>query len=503
MHNAILETIIARASSLKEEDLDSWILPQTAEYYQSRIDSHGARVYGPQSFNDVARKSFRASSQGVLRNALMTFLFRAEHWKNGRNIDRYLRTCLKRHADHTYWDQTSAKKATLLVCPACREYGAKVFLIAEAKLWRCPNCTSEIDRLEDEVKKAKRPDDINGYKARLGVHKMFALHTRRGFRCPNDKCSRFIPESVNGQFGISCPYSDCDFFGSTEALAKMSHPSALTHRATVSLDAPLMSRDGTSDRCRKIGDFLAHENVSADEKICLNQRFKREYDTLMDVINSQIALVKRMNARGTYKQKLLMYEAFRKMCEQHPEEMVSYLVHLRQSADFPIQARIFQMYVTLTENALPFTLERYGEEVDILSISDPNLGIFKDGISTFDGDVNAKGVISNNTIETYTGNRQFKLHGACFIGKIVDVIDRKTKKSLLNHVKSFSFVQIDMDEKIEPGTHVTVTHFRIPPHYEMWSLVFLQRIRRNIVDKVYFRLNGRKRIVGGDKKAVA
>ena len=55
-----------------------------------------------------------------------------------------------------------------------------------------------------------------------------------------------------------------------------------------------------------------------------------------------------------------------------------------------------------------------------------------------------------------------------------------------------------MDKSVEPGTPVIVKHFRILPHYEMHSLVYLQRVRRAIVDSVYFRLNKKKRKVKGD-----
>jgi len=50
-----------------------------------------------------------------------------------------------------------------------------------------------------------------------------------------------------------------------------------------------------------------------------------------------------------------------------------------------------------------------------------------------------------------------------------------------------------MEKTIEKNIPVTVSHFRIPSHYELGSLVYLQRIRRQIVDSVYFRLNNKKR----------
>lgn len=184
------------------------------------------------------------------------------------------------------------------------------------------------------------------------------------------------------------------------------------------------------------------------------------------------------------------------MLEKYPEEMVSYLVHQKQNLDFPIQARIFQEYAGLVENCLPFSVKKRGEMVDIVDLTDPNLSLFL-GISKFEALVKGDHTIPNNTKETYTGGRKFKNYGPCFIGKLIDVIDSSTNYSLKSCVKEYSFVNITLDDSILPGTPVTVTHFRIQSHYEMDSLVHLQRIRRHLVDSVYFRLNKKKRVPRG------
>jgi len=75
---------------------------------------------------------------------------------------------------------------------------------------------------------------------------------------------------------------------------------------------------------------------------------------------------------------------------------------------------------------------------------------------------------------------------------LVDVEDLSTGESIFNKVKSYTFVQINTED-VDPGTRVKITHFRIPSHYEMGSLVYLQRIRRKIVDSVYYNKFGKKR----------
>lgn len=485
----IISKLNKQAENIKETDLKEWVLPELMTYYKTRIDTYSQRAYGS-SGGVVAKNAFRAAAEETLLNGLNAFFFKSQHWLTGRDINTYLLTCIKRLADQIYWDQSSAKRANLLICPACRELGSKVFLTSESKLWRCANCTSESDRLNEEIKNSKNTN-VTAIRVRMQLHKAFALHSRRGYRCGEPSCNRFIPETLNGKFGIQCPYPDCDFFGPLDELNSMSHPSALTHRQMISLNTPVNSKDGGNET--SIQDFFKADEVAPDEVIAVKQTFTKEYTTLCSILEQQITAVKRISGNTTKLQKLLMYEAFKMMCEKYPEEMVSYLVHLKQNAEAPIQSRIFQEYVSLVENALPFTLEKHGEPIEIISISDPYLGLFI-GRSVFDATVKDNGIIPNNTIETYTGSRKFKMFGPCFIGKLIDVVDKTSGKSVLDKVKSYNFVQIE--SVLTPGTQVEVTHYRIPSHYEMGALVFLQRIRRHLVDKIYFKLHGKRRIPG-------
>lgn len=485
--------IIARldtaAATLTESDLDQWVVPTLLEHYRRRISFLASKVYGFDP-SEVARGAFNEMAKGALRNALVTFFFRKEHWKQGRSINSYLLVTLGRLGLQAHNDLVSAKRQNFLICPVCKEFGDKVPLVSEDRQWRCRTCTSEIDRLEDELKK----NNSATVTARLQCHRSFQLHSRRGYRCPD--CTRFIPESHVQKNGVECPYLKCSYFGKIEDLEEMAHPSMMATRQNISLDAPIHS-DGM-ESTKLIGDTIESNGISAETQIVITQTFDREYRLLGTVIEQQIEMVRRMNAKGTYMQKLLMYEAFKRMLAIYPEEMVSYLVHLRQSREFPIQARIFQEYLSCIEEILPFTIEKHGEEIDIMSLNDPNLDIF-DGKSIYEAVVNDDGIVPNNTIETYTGLRKFKEHGSCFIGKLLDIVDNKTGASYLRNVDSYSFVDI-RTKGVLPGTAVTVTHYRIPAHYEMKSMVYLQRIRKHIVDKVYVRLNGSKRPIIGSQK---
>ena len=180
------------------------------------------------------------------------------------------------------------------------------------------------------------------------------------------------------------------------------------------------------------------------------------------------------------------------MLENHPIEMVRYLVHRYQRSDFPIQARIFQIYYKLVENSLPFTIEKRGKEIDIIDLTSPDLALF-DGISEFETEVEKNNIIPNKTKEEYIGGRNYKNYGPCFLGKIIDIIDLESEKSIKNEMLEYGFLQIKMRNVVKVGTPVKVIHYRILSHYEIGSLVFLQHTRKNIVDSVYFRLHGKKR----------
>lgn len=481
MENAIFEKINSRASYLTQEDLDGWILPEITDIYRSKIQAGAYKVYGYNS-GEVSLSAYKEIAKFELRKALDNFIFKKQHWKNNRNLNQYLLATLKYLSERSYWDQSCVKRAQLAVCPGCKFLGTRSYLVSDGKHYRCEFCFSEKDRLDLESKS----NDEEAVK-RQKIHQIFSFHSKKGYRCQD--CSRFLPNNLQGLHGISCPYPDCNFFGDVSNLALMAHPVGLCHRTMLSLDAPLEEGENTT-----FVQKIDAKSISAEDFVYAEQNFKLEFSALKSVIDAQMSRVRRMNGRSTAIQKLLMYEAFKVMIEKYPTEMVSYLVHQKQHADFPVQSKIFQEYVMLIGDSLPFSIEKNGEEHEILSISDPELGIFI-GESVFTNEVKAGNIITNKTVETYTGGRKNTFFGPCFIGFVTDVVDVASGKSIKNNIKSYTFAQVEMDDTIAVGTKVEVTHYRIPSHYEMGALVFLQRIRRMIVDGVYLKLHGKKREV--------
>ena len=188
-----------------------------------------------------------------------------------------------------------------------------------------------------------------------------------------------------------------------------------------------------------------------------------------------------------------MYSAFEILLEQDPAGMIGYLIHGKSIGERPIQSLIFQTYIELIENRLPFEIfDEYGTLVEVFSLLDSGLNLFL-GTSEYKGYVRESGLISNNTYEIFVGA---KCNGPCFIGLLCDITD-DNGKSLLSEVEYYTFSNIKMKNTVAQNTPVNIVHFRIPPHYEMYSLVNLQRVKRKISDSIYKRIHGEVRPLKG------
>jgi hypothetical protein len=478
------------AAFISKQDIEEWILPKILEFYEPKIRHLAKYAYGREAFENGATlplKAFTAAAEKELKDALETYIFKYEHWRSGRDINSYLLKCLSSLVRRIKTELDSVKKINILICPGCRTENKKEFLTQFGDMWRCLECAAQIDVLGKMIRETTDKNLILSMESKLKLHKTFEIHSKKGYKCP--ECDRFIPESCNGINGITCPYLDCSYFGDIFKLEKMAHPVGQGCQFNVSLQTPLTSEYKNTG---ELLDLIKAEGIEdPNVNIEVGQNFKTELNIVKEVVKQQLDAVKRTNSVGTMLQKVLMYEAYDNMIKKYPEEMVSYLVHLKQSADFPLQARIFQEYVGLMQDALPYKIEKNGKVYDVVSLLDDKIDLFE-GISVFDAVVKPDGSIPNNTKECYMGGRKFKNYGPCFIGLVIDIKD-EAGNSLKSKIKDYSFVQINM-EGVKPGTNVNVKHYRIPSHYEMKSLVHLQRSRKKLVNRVYFKLNGKQRI---------
>jgi len=477
--NDIIRELNANASQVVEGDIDDCVIASLMYFYRAKVVDLARYAYDVTSNGEnAAIQAFQQAAVDTLGDGTHAFLFKEQHWRSGRDIGSYLSACLNRLAQTIRTDVDSTKRVNAPVCPACRCYGIKEFLNYEGNLLRCSGCTTQVST-----------GDTNP------LRKLFALHSRKGHRCP--ECEKFIPDSyVVQQFQLSCPYDDCLWFGTRNELSPMAHPLGLTCEPVVSLNTPVNSDDAGSwgkPNRSDWQDYFLSDDIDAELNIQSQQAWTKEAKVLREVVDIQLGRVLKQDRERALK-RLLMYQAFSNMLDSYPAEMVSYLVHRKHSGEQPIQARIFQEFVRLVENELPFTLVKNGRHYEIDSLLDTHLDLFL-GMSEFETEVGEDGIIPNRTREAYIGGRKMKDFGPCFIGLLIGLEVVKTGVSLMDRVRYYTFSQI-RTVGLAPGLSVKATHYRIPSHYEMNGLVPLQRIRRRIVDSVYQRLNGKRRTPG-------
>lgn len=483
----IIQRINSEPTKFLSEDAVDDTVDEIVNYYDATLSRLATYAYSPMEVEaSVARKAFREIAREELTKGFKRFMIKAEYWRDKRDIDPYLRVCIRSLANRLKNDKECAARSIVPVCPACRIYGERIFLTTDGKNLRCTNCTHRLNEIE--TLKGLDAHQLRALETEKYLRKICEIHSKLGHRCPD--CSRFIPDSFTNQFGARCMYDDCAWFGSKNDMTSMNHPVGFSTRYLVSLD-----KGPTEDSTITMSNLIGDNKPSAFDELHFEEKIRNDYALVESVIAEQIESINRNEGQNKSKLKLFMYKAFQNMLKNHPDDMLLYLVHRRhnKSSD-PIQTRLFQEFVQALENAIPFTLTRGGVDREIETMLDPTLKIFL-GRSEFIATIRDDGTIPNNTKEIYIGGRKSTNFGPCFIGYLVDVIDLDTNESYLSQVDSYTFIQVNMPEELA-GRKVKVIHFRIPSHYEMGGLVYLQRIRKRIVDSIFFRKNGRKRKAG-------
>lgn len=352
-----------------------------------------------------------------------------------------------------------SKKKTEYLCPGCAFL--KLNNIIEFKnIFKCKECEDKLSRTDNQKN--------------ILLFKTFSSHNKHGYRCHD--CERFIPHPLDNSINISCPYFDCCFVGSWSSLKRMNHPSIQFNPEKLILD---------SSNNFSMKDNIVSRNIDPISKIEIEQDLQNKISLLKEIIDSQMNSVAYSSSEFTIHNKLCCYQAFINVLNKYPVEMVGYLLHSSRMGGF--QQKIFQEYISILENSLPYSYKKNNKVYKIESLLDEELSLF-DGISTFDGLVSDKLEIKNNTKEFYIGGRKATYTKSYYIGKLLSIYDKNTKESLFNNVEEYGFSKIKMKD-IVPGREVSVTHLRIPPHYQMGGMVYVNRLRKKIVDKAQAILN--------------
>jgi hypothetical protein len=348
-----------------------------------------------------------------------------------------------------------ARSKSEYICPGCVFLGKEYSALPSSKILQCDECRSGIN-------------DVDPTKARF--FRTFYQHSKTGYRCSD--CQRFIPHPLDNTPTVSCPYLDCLFAGQLSALRKMRHPTAQSNPEKLILDA---TQDGL---CLK--DAIISDDAGAQSQLEITEDLLHKTQLLKGIIETQSNSVIYSGSNATTKHKQLVYQAMSNLLDRYPSEMSQYLLG-NADGNMGFQHKIFQEYVKLLEASLPFVITKNKRPYRIDSLLDNNLCLF-DGISIFDGIVNDRMTIKNGTQEFYIGGRKAAYTKPYYIGKLLNIVQRDTGVSLLSYVREYSFSVIRMQD-VRVGTPVSVSHLRVPPHYQMGGMAYVNRIRKKIVER--------------------
>lgn len=472
--NEIFKNEFSITKEIIDEKLDL-----VTTHFEKQIRNNCYKVYGNNT-SSLIRDSFAEEAKLEIRESLVRFFLVSKYTLQDRNLDIYLQTVLKRLSNKIYWENQGAKKIILPTCPACKFVnGSKEILEKESLGLICYNCKSESQRI------SKTKDPTSQQRSIMFLRNAFQCHSNKGKKCPD--CFRFMPISMEKDGIILCPYPECAFVGPADECEDKTHPIILTTQKNKSLNEEIKG-GGSESSSGTLEDFISGGELNSDKKIDFINSLRKELNTLKEVVSNQKKANERSEGKGVYLYKKHMYEAFEEMIDGYPEEMVSYLVHRKQTSSFPLQAAIFQKYLNILEKNTPFVV---GEK-SIKSIYEKSSEVFL-GESAFEVEVNKNNVLKNKTVEKYIGGIHMKDYGPCYIGKIKKLTDCKTGKDLTNQIDYYSFSNVKMKPSVPVGTKIKVEHYRIPAHYEIGHLVYLQRVKKKIVGSVFFKFNGKKR----------
>lgn len=405
------------------------------------------------SGNQLSLRALKESLADELRTGCVTFINKDTDMEGLNDYLFYIVNAFCKKSA-----QPTNKRVTEYICPGCVYLGKEYSTIDIHKIFKCEECSSEL-------KICKDPKNIHFFRT-------FAQHNKVGYHCPD--CQRFIPHPLdNSAATVSCPYFDCSFVGLIEGLHKMHHPSSKSNPEKLILDSPTIH--GTP-----LKDNVLSKEVDAQVQLEVAEDLQDKFDLLQEIIETQSNNVPYCSSDATIRHKQYVYQAFASILGENPAEMVAYLLNTSDN-HLGFQHKIFQRYIKLLEDSLPFFISKNRKLHKVETLLDDTLCLF-DGISVYDSMVTETSNIKNETKEFYIGGRKATYTKPYYIGKLLNVLHRETKVSLMSHVKDYSFSRIRLRD-IDPGTPVTVTHLRVPPHYQMGGMAYVNRIRKKIVER--------------------
>lgn len=436
-------------STINLMDVDVLVENFIKEREQSIATLH--RIYF-KSGNQISLRSLVEELKEELRTGCITFVNKESQLEELHNYLFYIANAVCKKLSKPF-----IKKKIEYLCPGCLYLGKDGLMTDINQIFQCDECEAELKFTTDPKK--------------IAFFKIFHRHNKKGYHCSD--CDRFIPLPIDGSAIISCPYFDCAFVGSIDDLRKMHHPTSQSNPEKLILDVSVNDK-------MSIKDNIPDSDIDIHSKLEIQQDLQDRIDILKDIIETQSNYVPYSSSDFTVQHKQLVYQAIGNLLDTYPTEMSSYLFGNADS-HFGFQHKIFQEYIDLLEASFPYFITKNRQRYKVDNLLDDNLKLF-DGISVFNGMVNEKMVIKNDTTEFYIGGRKGTVAKPYYIGKLLGILDVETKNSVMHLVTEYGFSNIKMHD-IKPGTSVIVTHLRVPPHHQMNGMVYVNRVRKKIVER--------------------
>lgn len=446
------------AGEIVEDDISEYILNNIYTHFESYIKSRTKFIYGVT--DAISVKSLWTEITPNIKKAIVCFVNK-ELYKE-RSIEPYLNKTILFASLNIYNALNKSATTGKKVCPACKYNGHSVFLNELPNdMYECSRCQQNVEQL-----KLLQIDKLT-LESKIKLFSTFARHSKSGIECPD--CNQFIPDSSRDQNGnYSCPYPNC--FGYVKSINTIvkSHPvkRIKVDSFKVSLDAGVSS-------------VISDKEESQEFKLATKEVFKEKQRFLGESLLAYKKFLDKSTNSCTTRQMKLMCDAYLVSLFKYGPEMVQFLFSNKGSGDNSLQSKIFQEYVELIKNALPFEIQRRNKVIDIYNLCDPNLALFEQ-ISEYDAVV-ADRIIGNNTKEIYIGSRGGKNHGNYYIGSILDITCEG--ESILDYIDEYTFHKIKLNTSKFDGKEVHVKHYSILPHYEIGSLVYVRKVKSEIYNR--------------------
>ncbi len=429
--------------------------------------------------NDALPKfAYQMRVEEAIKTAIDTYLIH-EKWQDGISIVSYLKKTINTFTFNLiHEDCKESKRYIGFGCPLCKEIRVKELLENNGcNVLICKSCTNQLKTLESSNSHHKAIHD------KIALLKVFATHSIDGVKCPN--CNKFVPNSIKTEFGFDCPYPGCKtHFDNCEPLK---HPIVFENRRFISTNQPLVANSSSQKifASTELGDLYCDSGANAHALLSNEEEFLEKFTIISQTIDAQ----KKINISSRkLPNKLTMYEAFKEVLYEYPQEMINYIIIGGRDGEVAIQSLIFQKFSAIMKHKLPISIFSKGEHVYIDNPLDKRLNLFE-GIRQFTNFIDHNLILKKKDRYSVQPGGLIEDSSKHFIGKLISIEDMHGN-NLIDCIDYYNFISIKFEytDKIKVGDDVIAKYYSILPSYTIGSMVHMQRIKKRIKDSVHKKL---------------